>query len=660
MAPPSGLTLTHGHRPVKAPIPLQYTQDQQRRQATKKSKSNETPTLAKREKSDTTSGDDGHARHSLVEQPMTPESLPSSLHKADGSVSTSHEEESDAAVQGQGESTHSMPNQDGIERVEQRNQDDTDAAGYAMSMPLLKSDLTLQATVVPDTTNGNARINGHVHNSYGDNNGHQVTKPHANSFKPLRIPQELPPEFRPSEASPTPLSSESSAMHIPAFQPFAPYSQHNDFHGYAPQMPPRPSHPMAFNPEANFHPVARQDVEMSRTPSHTSSVDRPMNGPFDLQSPMLPRTPATFNDPKLKAALALQDYIIGQFDNDELADTFLDISALTDRSESRLIRAHVLILNKSASLRYMINALTEPYRTVHVPLANRYMTEFGFVAAVKHLYGASLLRPDDFVHEMRQANFIAISSHAPATHAMSKILSYIAAGYFLDLPDIIGAGFDCVQYLQRWDTVPTCLVFALDGGLTQWWHTITDREDTADGPVTVQQQQQAPTFGEVGSHLLHLTLTWMAVNVPSNFQFSTTVAQLGELPRLPNIVENRPSTSNPRLSLLQFGQLPAEDDGRHFLSAFISSIFLSLPFAAFKYVFESPRFNPNADRFELVRAIVAEREVRRQKVLQAKRVKDGTRELWDATKWSEHVSEAAHVFPGFTLYRTHVDASAVA
>jgi hypothetical protein len=82
----------HGQRRVVPAIPLQYPRAQQRRRADTKSVSHWVPTPAKSEKSDTMSGDDGHVDHGMIQHPMTPESLASSLHRAEGSVSTSQEE----------------------------------------------------------------------------------------------------------------------------------------------------------------------------------------------------------------------------------------------------------------------------------------------------------------------------------------------------------------------------------------------------------------------------------------------------------------------------------------------------------------------------------------------------------------------------------------
>jgi hypothetical protein len=185
--------------------------------------------------------------------------------------------------------------------------------------------------------------------------------------------------------------------------------------------------------------------------------------------------------------------------------------------------------------------------------------------------------------------------------------------------------------------------------------TTTDPEETVDSPVTSQSE---PTFGEASSQLLQDTLVFIAMALPPTFRFNATATQLHELPRLPTVIENRPSTSDPRLSRIQFGDMAPEDTGRpDFLTTFISSILLSLPFAALKFLFEHPLFNPKiTNRTAIIQAVIDERELRRVKVLQAKRLKDSTDPLlWEATKWSEQVGEMAHAFPGFQLYHVRAD-----
>lgn len=96
MAPPNANTSparpAPGQRRVVPAIPLQFPRSQQRRRAGTNSLSQELPTPAKSEKSDTTSGDERHTSHGMAQQPMTPESLTSSLHKTDGSVFIAQEE----------------------------------------------------------------------------------------------------------------------------------------------------------------------------------------------------------------------------------------------------------------------------------------------------------------------------------------------------------------------------------------------------------------------------------------------------------------------------------------------------------------------------------------------------------------------------------------
>lgn len=148
------------------------------------------------------------------------------------------------------------------------------------------------------------------------------------------------------------------------------------------------------------------------------------------------------------------------------------------------------------------------------------------------------------------------------------------------------------------------------------------------------------------------------MSFPPAFQFVPTATQLPAAPRLPTVVENRPSQADPRLSLIQFGDMGLEHTGRpDYLTVFISSILISLPFAALQFLFDQPGYRQKPlDHQVIAEAVIEERENRRKLVLSAKRLKDAKDPaLWDATRWKEKVvREPEHGFPAFQLHRAHV------
>src|SRR3546814_8429333 len=80
--------------------------------------------------------------------------------------------------------------------------------------------------------------------------------------------------YHPSEPSSTPLSANSSHMGQSLFYPAPAPVQNNNFHTYAPQMPPRPVQPLAFNPEAHFQPLDHLRSEERRVGKECVSTCR--------------------------------------------------------------------------------------------------------------------------------------------------------------------------------------------------------------------------------------------------------------------------------------------------------------------------------------------------------------------------------------------------
>jgi hypothetical protein len=268
------------------------------------------------------------------------------------------------------------------------------------------------------------------------------------------------------------------------------------------------------------------------------------------------------------------------------------------------------------------------------------MTEISFVAALRYLYGAPLWVPETLFGELGQLSADFLSGASPA-HVMSEVLGYIASGYYLGIPEVVQAGLNCVRRLLTWDTIVPCLAFGLAGGLdTQFWSFVSPSE-SQDAKEHNERSRLTPVYGQASNHILHDTLVWIAMAFPPAFQFASTATQLPELPRLPTVIEHRPSQADPRLSLIQFGDLAIEETGRpDYLTFFISSVLLSLPFAPLSFLFEQPAFRqkPHLDHRAIAEAVINERESRRTAVLSAKRLKGANDlALWDATKWQERV-----------------------
>jgi hypothetical protein len=312
----------------------------------------------------------------------------------------------------------------------------------------------------------------------------------------------------------------------------------------------------------------------------------------------------------------------------------------------------------------MIIELEEPNRTVHIEPPNQSMTEIGFMAALRYLYGAALWAPDNLFFELAQLSAeFSNGASPPASYVMSQVLGYVASGHYLGLSEIVQAGLNCFRRLQSWETVSTCLTFSLStssSGTQTTWRLIPSSPEAGIAPMMVPNEELV--YGQASSFVLHETLVWIAISFPPSFVFAATATQLSELPRLPTVIETRPSQADPRLSLIQFGQISLEDSGRHdYFTLLLSSILLSLPFTQLQFLFSHPALlQKPLDSVRLAEEVVMEREKRRNLVLQAKRVKDGKNSvLWSATHWKEMVvrENSQHGYPAFQLRSERVEES---
>lgn len=348
-----------------------------------------------------------------------------------------------------------------------------------------------------------------------------------------------------------------------------------------------------------------------------------------MQSPVLPMPAAMFQDMRTQSAFTLQDFMLKQFNRADSSD--VTIMFRVEHAPAFKIYGHGLVLSRSEKLYQLISEQNGGGRTVYVDPPNHFMTEVGFSGALKYMYGGPRWIPENLFYEISQVS-PDFAQNASPVHTMSHVLSYIASGHFLGLPEIVQAGIACAHRMQSWDTVSTCLAFSLDGGLdTRFWRIENARDEA--------NVLQDPTYGQAATYLLQQTLDWIAMAFPPVFQFAPTATQLPELPRLPTIIENRPSQADPRLSLIQFGEMAPEEGRPDYLTLFLSSILVSLPFATLKFFFELPAFRSKPlDHLAIADAVIGEREDRRMKVLEAKRLKDGKNPLLkDATRWKEQV-----------------------
>lgn len=381
----------------------------------------------------------------------------------------------------------------------------------------------------------------------------------------------------------------------------------------------------AFRASYNHASMASQDLSNGRM--RNGSIPMP-----PMMAPMMQQS-----DPAIDSALMIRDYLLSQFGLSDLADYILQVF----RGEERLlsIPVHSLLAVRSPTLFKLISTLryaNDGSRHLRLDINEKVFVEQAFIEALQFVYGAPLATAFmGMVNRVPPFNTRDLNGETAkfARHVLTHALSLTSSGLSLQLEPIALHGADLAKRLIRWDTLEVALKFILANGLPQGW-----RSQEANGDAN-RLEGIAMLADGVKSQLLGAVIDYLAVNFPHHFEFSTAASQLDECPRLPLVLDAKPSVSNNRLSRIQFGQLPAEQPD--FVTSTLSSILLSLPFEPLKALFSHPALLSRGKGFNLVNiaeSVVSERENRRNRVLESKRISPrGEGMLWDATQWQESV-----------------------
>lgn len=392
--------------------------------------------------------------------------------------------------------------------------------------------------------------------------------------------------------------------------------------------------------------------------------------------PPLPQPYATMH-PDVSAdfdnTAALRDHILSYSHSNDLADVSLAVLDSTGMTTHTLL-GHSLILARSPKLLALMRRTEQDAGTrttqLQVLLNDAFRDEAAFTTALRYLYGGPLLQGHHFVQGLpppRRDHKHADDLLDVVEQHMQYLLSYSAAGAFLQISPIADRGIDIATRLLRWETMEIALAYALDGGINATWQAeenVEDRVSTAssDDSFARPEALTTPTYDPYATRLLHRIIDFTVNTFPPDFFLDTSAKQLERAPRLPRALpthESRPSHSDPRMSRIRFGELPVDEPQRPpFITTTISSVLLSLPFLVLKCLLEHHYLinRLGVDTVaSIMRAVVVEREVRRVKALKAHmpgRVDDSVDgALVQNLYWEESVEPSSQHRAGHRLVR---------
>ena len=390
------------------------------------------------------------------------------------------------------------------------------------------------------------------------------------------------------------------------------------------------------------------DVFEAKTAQMVRGVWRSLNNCFSSHVPLI-------------------DHLLQQFNIEEYADCQLTLVHENLRFAKTTWSLSSLLLIQSYKLRDLLKSagLSEKGKThLEIRLTDRFVTPWAMDSALRVLYGE---RPEMFTLAMIRSNFDGMSPQSWIVQ-MDACLAFAAAGHVLGLDQVVSQGLQVACSVLDWDNLDHALSFGLEGGPNRGnsasanviprysYSPVCSRESDPSStlnltPPSSSAESGLERSGQPGSNyegILSISsdttevrsaselqtrcLQWIASNLDDTWRFDPSARPLAEVDRLPTTAESRSPLFKSRLSRIQFGDHPSEMHAKASdRNSVISSVVLSLPFTALKYMLDLGT-QPISRQLH---AIVKERERRRQIVLQSKSVPWNQRLAARDHEWAE-------------------------
>ena len=368
----------------------------------------------------------------------------------------------------------------------------------------------------------------------------------------------------------------------------------------------------------------------------------------------------------MSSHVPLVEYILQQFNVKEYADCQLTLVHENLRFEKTTWSLSSLLLTQSRKLRDLLKLASlkeDAERNLEIRLTDRFVTPWAMNSALRVLYGE---RPEMHTLAMIRSTFDANAEWWALQ--MDACLAFVAAGHVLGLENVVLHGLQIASSIFEWNNLEHALSFCLESGPNRGtsasidvipvyayspvWSRESDLSSALNhNPPSLNTESRPERSGQSGvrdegissansftaevrnaQDLQTHCLQWMASNIDEFWHFEPSARPLAEVDRLPTTAESRSPLFKSRLSRIQFGDHPSEMHVKASdRNSLVSSIVLSLPFTALKYMLDIG----TQPILRQLHAIVKERERRRQIVLQSKSVPWSQRLAAREHEWAE-------------------------
>ncbi|CAO1598444.1 hypothetical protein XANCAGTX0491_002210 [Xanthoria calcicola] len=286
---------------------------------------------------------------------------------------------------------------------------------------------------------------------------------------------------------------------------------------------------------------------------------------------------------------ALSEYLITNFNNPTFADCELYISHVSHRFEPVVVSLHSLLIAQNPRLKNLLQnaeVREDGKKQMLLNVKDAYADPAALKSAVRVCYGERSSRYTGFPGEL-------LSEQEVSKAWMNNALAFAAAGHILEMTGVAHRGEQIASMILGWDNLEQALSFAMDATIQRAWGSSTS----------------SSSFPCNASELLLSCLYFVISNIAGTVRLDLSAKPLPSVNRLPTASASDGSSPRSRLSRIQFGELPVENEdaiSKH--DILTSAILFSLPFDHVKFILDRVPQNVN---IETTKAVVQERERRR-------------------------------------------------
>ncbi|KAI1432531.1 hypothetical protein GGR50DRAFT_688895 [Xylaria sp. CBS 124048] len=521
---------------------------------------------------------------------------------------------------------------------------------------------------------GLPRANGH-HHVHSNSSGFPGTI--NTNFRDDMVPISTMDAYGMVPAPAPPVHMDSFAPGAGRYGPPTPHSFHGSHTSGEPNGMENISIP--YHPSGSY---AHARYEHSGTLPH----------PPGLFPPYLPPQPMArqFNAGNDELMLGIH-YIRSLFNNADLSDCALELVYVNGHRPPVKITGHSLMFARSPALKQFIqDARTGGHdpKTIVIETHDAFLRSDAWWTAVQHLYLYQHQLPQ-LRHPIPGNAGNGMDFAGDNRDRFDFCLGYAAAGYTLGMQDILIRGLETAANTLTWDSLETGLSFVLKD-------TIQVHFDHSPEPEEASHCELEFGYGPETKILLAGIVNFLVNEFPTGFELDTSILDTPKLARIPmndgsipitaptvcatqtfapaiaRGTNTRPPLKQARLSSIKFGDLPAAyPDGVYSPLAqqeytkhcsILSLILLNLPYDQLCHVLTSgsngvSSWNTAQDRYHAVVEVVAEREARRLRAVEAVRSEAISQALeiqarlsaphrykvaepWDVLNWQEEVVRA--------------------